>query len=186
MGELEGTALMKGTILPALATALVIASAAGFAQTSPPSSTGGIEFVTVQPVGQWSAGQFIGQAVTNQAGENIGDINDVLFDKTGRIATAVIGVGGFLGVGEKSVAVPFSALSFTADGAGKRVVSVPLSKERLQAAPDFHPTEKTTYMRAKEQASEMGQKALDKAVELRDKAARKIEEMTSGDGGRKN
>ena len=176
---------MKVTILPALAVALVLASAAGFAQTSPGPNADVTQFVTVQPVGQWSARQFLGQAVTNQAGEIIGDINDVLFDKTGRVSTAVIGLGGFLGIAEKSVAVPFSALSFTADNEGKRVVSVPLSKERLQAAPDFQPTEKTVYMRAKEQAGEMGQKALDKAGELRDKAAKKIEEMT-GDGQKKN
>lgn len=167
---------MKMIVVPALATALVVASAAGFAQTSPPRSD--IEFVTVQPAGQWSAGQFIGSPVTNEAGENIGDVNDVLFDKTGRVSTAVIGVGGFLGIGEKSVAVPFGALTFTADSAGKRVVTVALSKEQLQAAPAFQPTEKTVYMRAKEQAGELGQQALDKAGELRDKAAKKIEEMT--------
>ena len=44
-------------------------------------------------------------------------------------------------------------------------------------APDFQATEKTTYMRAKEQATEMGRKALDKAAELKEKASRKIEEM---------
>src|SRR4029078_12050014 len=132
---------MKMLVLPALATALIVASAAGFAQTSPPRSGSDAEFVTVQPAGQWSAGQFIGSPVTNEAGENIGDVNDVLFDKTGRVSTAVIGVGGFLGIGEKSVAVPFSALTLTADSAGKRVVTVPLSKERLQAAPAFQPTE---------------------------------------------
>ena len=169
---------MKMIVLPALATALVIASAVGFAQTSPPRAGSDVEFVTVQPAGQWSTGQFIGAPVTNQAGENIGDINDVLFDKTGRISTAVIGVGGFLGIGEKSVAVPFSAMSFTADNGGKRVVTVALSKEQLQAAPAFQPTEKTVYMRATEQAGEISQKALDKAGELRDKAAKKIEEMT--------
>jgi hypothetical protein len=173
---------MKATILPALATALVIASAAGFAQTTPPGAGSDPQFITVQPEGQWSAAQFIGQPVTNQAGEGIGDINDVLFDKTGRISTAVIGVGGFLGVGQKSVAVPFSALSFTAGPEGKRVVTAPLSKERLQAAPDFQFTEKTVYMRAKEQATELGQKAMDTAAELREKAAKKIEEMTSDQG----
>ena len=41
---------------------------------------------------------------------------------------------------------------------------------RLEAAPDFKPTEKTVYMRAKEKAGEMGEKALEKARELRDKA----------------
>ena len=56
---------------------------------------------------------------------------------------------------------------------------MPLSKDRLQAAPDFKATEKTVYMRAKEQATEMGQKAMDTAKELKDKAGKKIEGMKS-------
>ena len=169
---------MKMLVLPALATALIVASAAGFAQTSPSRSGSDAGFVTVQPQGQWLASRFVGQAVTNQAGQNIGDINDLLFDKTGRIATAVVGVGGFLGMGEKSVAVPFGSLAFTTDATGKRVVTIPFSKEQLQAAPIFEPTERTAYMRAKDQASELGHKAIDKAGELKDKAGQKIEDMT--------
>lgn len=161
---------MKATVTAAFAAALIFASAAGFAQSAPPASTKtDTPFVTVQPEGQWLASRFIGQTVSNQAGENIGDISDVLFDKTGRMSTAVIGVGGFLGMGEKSVAIPFSSLSFTADATGKRVVTIPLSKERLLAAPSFQPTEKTVYMRATEQATE-----------LKDKAAQKIEDMRGG------
>ena len=172
---------MKATITVAFAAALILASAAGFAQTAPPASPkADTSFVTVQPEGQWLASRFIGQAVTNEAGQNIGDINDVLFDKTGRLSIAVIGVGGFLGMGEKSVAIPFTSLSFTADATGKRVVTIPLSKERLQAAPSFQPTGKTVYMRAKEQATDMGRKAIDKAGELKDKAAEKIEDMRGG------
>ena len=172
---------MKATVIPALAAAVILASAAGFAQTAPPPGTrADTAFVTVQPQGQWLASRFVGQAVSNQAGQNIGDINDLLFDKTGRISTAVIGVGGFLGMGEKSVAIPFGSLAFTADATGKRVVTIPLSKEQLQAAPSFEPTERTAYMRAKEQASEMGHKAIDKAGELKDMAGKKIEDMRGG------
>jgi sporulation protein YlmC with PRC-barrel domain len=160
---------MKATITAAFA-ALILASAATFAQTAPPVGTKkDNSFVTLQPQGQWLASRFVGQAVTNQAGENIGDINDVLFDTTGRISTAVIGVGGFLGMGEKSVAIPFGSLSFAADATGKRVVTIPLSKEQLQAAPSFQPTEKTVYMRATEGA-----------IELKDKAVQKIEDMRGG------
>jgi sporulation protein YlmC with PRC-barrel domain len=163
---------MKAKSAVALAASLLLAPAAGLAQT------GTVErFVTVQPADQWLGSQFIGQAVTNQAGETIGTISDLLFDKSGRIANVVIGVGGFLGIGEKDVAVPYSALAITADGNGKRVIKVGLSRERLHSAPDFRATEKTTYMRAKEQAADMGQKALDKATELKEKAGRKIEEM---------
>jgi sporulation protein YlmC with PRC-barrel domain len=161
-------------IASALATTLVFASASGFAQSVPPAGNAADStFVTVQPQGLWLASQFLGQAITNQAGETIGDVNDVLFDKNGRVATVVIGVGGFLGLGEKNVAVPFDSLSFTADASGKRVVTVPLSKERLQAAPEF----KANYMRAKETAVEMGQKAVDKARQLGDQAGKKIEDM---------
>jgi PRC-barrel domain len=168
----------KSPIGALLAAALVAASAAALAQgTATPPANGDARFVTVQPQGEWLASLFIGQPITNQAGENVGDVNDVLFDKTGRISTVVIGVGGFLGIGEKNVAVPFSTLSFTADAKGKRVAMAPLSRERLQAAPEFKATEKSVYMRAKETATEYGQKAVDKARELGDKAGKKIEEM---------
>jgi hypothetical protein len=159
-------------MISAFAVALLLAPLPVPAQT-----TKSEEFVAVQPAGQWLAKQFIGQAVTNPASETIGDINDLLFDKSGRIANVVIGVGGFLGIGEKNVAIPYSSLVITAAADGKRVVSVPLSKERLQAAPEFRPTEKTGYMRAKEDAAEMGKKAVDAARDLADKAGKKIEEM---------
>ena len=82
----------------------------------------------------------------------------------------MIGVGGFLGIGEKNVAMPYTALSITADANGKRVVKLAVSKEQLKAAPQFKATEKTVYMRAKEKAGEMGEKALERARELRDRA----------------
>src|SRR5215831_3099670 len=162
---------MRASIAVPFALALLAGSASGFAQ-SPKD-----QFVTLQPAGQWLASQFIGQAVTNQAGETIGNINDLLFDKGGRIVNVVIGVGGFLGIGEKNVGIPYSTLSIAADADGKRVITVPLSKERLLAAPHFKPTEKTVYMRAREQAGELGEKALEKARELTDKAGKKIEDM---------
>ena len=168
----------KSTALVAIAATLIVASAAAIAQTTPtPMRTDSAQFITVQPQGEWLASLFLGQSVTNHAGETVGDVNDVLFDKTGRITTVVIGVGGFLGLGEKNVAVPFGTLSFTADANGKRVVSAPLSKDRLQAAPEFKPTEKSVYMRAKESATEYGQKAMEKARELGGKAGKTIEDM---------
>jgi sporulation protein YlmC with PRC-barrel domain len=163
---------MKSFLAAAFAATLVLAPAGALAQTSKSDT-----FVTVQPSDQWLASQFIGQGVSNDAGEVVGDINDLLLDKSGKIVNVVIGVGGFLGIGEKNVAIPYDALAITADGNGKRVIKAPLSRERLHSAPDFRSTEKTTYMRAKEQAAEMGQKALETAADLKEKASRKIEEM---------
>jgi hypothetical protein len=53
-----------------------------------------------------------GLKVYNDANENIGSINDLLMDKNGDVKIAVIGVGGFLGMGEHLVAVPYDKLKF--------------------------------------------------------------------------
>ncbi len=87
---------------------------------------------------QVSAGQYIGHAVYNFQGENIGDINDLLFDKDGGIVAAVIGVGGFLGMGEKNVAVAFSAIQVREDSeTGAITLSMDASADQLAAAPEL-------------------------------------------------
>ena len=62
--------------------------------------------------GQWRTSKMDGLKVYNEANENIGSINDLLMDKSGNIKIAVIGVGGFLGLGEHLVAVPYEKLKF--------------------------------------------------------------------------
>ena len=84
-------------------------------------------------------------------------------------------------MGEKSVGVPFSALTFKVGKDGERVVSVALTKQDLNQAPAFKATEKTTFERVKEQATDLGHKAADKAVELKDQASQKIEAMRKSD-----
>ncbi len=73
--------------------------------------------------------------------------------------------------------MPFSTLSVSTGTDGKRVVVVPLTKEALQLAPIFNPTEKSTYTKIKEKAGDLGHKALEKAGGLKDQAGKKIEEM---------
>jgi sporulation protein YlmC with PRC-barrel domain len=62
--------------------------------------------------GQWRLYKMIGLDVYNQNNEKLGDISELLVDPTGKIQTAVLGVGGFLGVGEQMVAVSFDQLKF--------------------------------------------------------------------------
>src|SRR6476660_9759804 len=114
---------MRAKLAAALAASLLLAPSVALAQTRTSDP-----FITVQPADQWLASQFIGQGVSNEAGEMIGSIKDVLFDKSGRMANVVIGVGGFLGIGEKDVAVPYNALAITADAKGKRVIKAALSR----------------------------------------------------------
>jgi sporulation protein YlmC with PRC-barrel domain len=62
--------------------------------------------------GNWRASKMVGLSVYNDSNESVGSINDLLTDKTGNIKAVVIGVGGFLGVGEHLVAVAFDKVKF--------------------------------------------------------------------------
>lgn len=65
-----------------------------------------------QSPNEWRASKVIGLYVYNDADERLGAINDLLTDSNGKIEKAVIGVGGFLGIGESNVAVNFDQLKF--------------------------------------------------------------------------
>ena len=75
--------------------------------TSAPSAN---RFTTNQAAGQWLVGNLRDKSVYNAAGKSIGELKDVLIDKDGKVTALVIGVGGFLGLGEKNVAVDFDYL----------------------------------------------------------------------------
>jgi sporulation protein YlmC with PRC-barrel domain len=62
--------------------------------------------------GNWRASKVVGLSVYNDANESLGSINDLLTDKNGNIKAVIIGVGGFLGVGEHLVAIPFEKVKF--------------------------------------------------------------------------
>jgi len=84
--------------------------------------------------------------VYNDANENIGSINDLLMDKSGAVKIAVIGVGGFLGMGEHLVAVPYEKLKFVNEavaytGTGANPNAKPAATTTTGAATG---TEKTT------------------------------------------
>lgn len=100
-----------------IATALL--SGTALAQTAAPSqssSTPRAEATATpmqeQSPSEWRASKVIGLYVYNDADERLGAINDLLTDANGKIEKAVIGVGGFLGIGESNVAVNFDQLKF--------------------------------------------------------------------------
>jgi sporulation protein YlmC with PRC-barrel domain len=174
---------MKLQILT-LAGALALAAAPPLGQASAQTAdTSGatVSFVTQQAANELLARVFIGQAVHNAAGETVGDVNDLVFDRQGRINSVILGVGGFLSMGEKSVGVPFGALTFNVGKNGERVIVVALSKEALVKAPEFKASERTTFDMVKDKASELGHKAADKAVELKNQAVKKIDDLNKGE-----
>jgi len=84
--------------------------------------------------------RLIGQPVYSTAGddaEEIGSINDLVFSENGQIEAVVIGVGGFLGIGEKNVAVDFDSLEFTLAADNTERWVLPTTADALTAAPDF-------------------------------------------------
>lgn len=81
------------------------------------------------------ADTLIGNDVSNQNDDNLGDIKEIMLDmRTGRVSYAVLSFGGFLGMGDKLFAVPWSAL--TLDTVNKRFL-LNVEKDRLESAPGF-------------------------------------------------
>lgn len=110
------------------------------------------ETAEVQP-GQKVAGQIvlqdadtilvstlIGASVENNQGEVIGDINDILANRDGSVKGVVIGVGGFLGLGEKDVAIEFNRIELVDDEDTVRL-TLDVSEEELENAPAFETAE---------------------------------------------
>jgi len=88
------------------------------------------------------ASNLIGETVYNGTGdsaENIGDVNDLVIGANGTIDQIVVGVGGFLGIGEKNVAIDYKTAEW-AEKNGDRWLVVGMSKESLESAPAFDRT----------------------------------------------
>jgi putative membrane protein len=102
----------------------------------PPPAADTAEFGTTLPADAISINTYYNEDVYDTQDNKIGDVNDILLDKDGRISTAIIGVGGFLGVGEKDVAVPFNSLKVS-EKAGDRYLVIDATKEALEKAPGY-------------------------------------------------
>lgn len=132
---------MNKTMLIALAAASTIGSAAlaadpaPLAPTSPPTIAATV--LHRENSGDHLMSKLIGTDVYSVTGEHIGDVNDLLVDKSGRIAGVIVGVGGFLGVGEKNVALAYDALRQEVDEKGAPRLSVQVTKEELKNALPF-------------------------------------------------
>jgi sporulation protein YlmC with PRC-barrel domain len=101
---LASVAFAQSPSAPSSDSTTKMAPAASNTSTSPSSFTG-----------NWRASKVVGLSVYNDKNESVGSINDVLMDKSGKIVAVVIGVGGFLGVGEHLVAVPFEKVKFSTE-----------------------------------------------------------------------
>jgi hypothetical protein len=94
-------------------------------------------FLTEQAADDHLASALIGASVKNGADEDLGSINDIVLSDAGEVDAIVIGVGGFLGIGEKNVAVSFDAIDKSTDADGNVVLKLETTREQLEAAPAF-------------------------------------------------
>ncbi len=116
------------------------------AQTKPPISeeapadvaAAGATYLTEQQPDQIAASTYIGQTVYNAGDEKIGEINDLIMKKDGGVEAAVIGVGGFLGMGEKNVAVPFDRIAIAEQpNTDALKLTTTETVDTLKTAPEF-------------------------------------------------
>ena len=77
------------------------------------------------------------QSVYDPADNKIGEIMDVLVTREGKIDALIVGVGGFLGMGEKDVAVPFNAVQVTSKNNNKNYLVMHATKDQLKSAKGF-------------------------------------------------
>ncbi|MDW6020774.1 PRC-barrel domain-containing protein [Mesorhizobium sp. BAC0120] len=120
--------------------ATLVATAA-YAQQAPAPAPAPEPPKPVQADG-YLASNYIGTSVYNGTDPNaqkIGKVNDILIDSKGTAKSIVIGVGGFLGIGEKNVAIDFPKLSWV-EANGQRWMVTAASKEQLEAASAFDTT----------------------------------------------
>lgn len=113
------------------------------AQSAPNNATANMnkpQIIEMQKPDQFLASNFTGADVYGPDNKKIGDVTDVVFDRSGNIQAVVVGVGGFLGIGSKDVAVTMDSLQIQRgnnDADPKLVLA--MSKDDLQKAAEFKP-----------------------------------------------
>jgi sporulation protein YlmC with PRC-barrel domain len=96
--------------------------------------------------------RLVGSKVLGPDGQDVGKVDDLLLDRDQKLSGVIVSVGGFLGVGSKSVALPANRVDISQAYGDQRVVKIDATKEELVAAPAFK-TRETMKAEADEQAA---------------------------------
>jgi sporulation protein YlmC with PRC-barrel domain len=117
--------------------ALMLALAATTASAQTPNAGGAAQTMTTIPANSVTVTHWYKQNVYDPGDNKIGEIMDVLVDREGKATALIIGVGGFLGAGEKDVAVPFDAVRVTTKNNNKYYLVMNATKDGLKSARGF-------------------------------------------------
>jgi sporulation protein YlmC with PRC-barrel domain len=123
--------------------AVLLASGAVYAQSM---AAGRAELMTSVPTSAKTVSDWYKQDIYDPSNSKIGKIDDVLVSDSGQVNALIVGVGGFLGAGEKDVAVPFSAVKQIAKD-NKMYLTMDTTKDALKSAPGFkYDSDKTAWV----------------------------------------
>ena len=125
----------------AAATIIVLMIVAPMAQSAVGKMGHSARFIATMPADVTTVTNFFKQSVYDPSNNKIGHILDFMVEKDGRITAAMVGVGGFLGIDEKTVVVPFDAFTVSQEN-NQRRLTLTTTKDALKSAPGF------TYDRA--------------------------------------
>lgn len=126
-------------LLSTVAIAAVLASSAAYST----------EMMSGVPSSSKTVTDWYKQDVYDQSKSTIGKIDDVLVSDSGQISALIVGVGGFLGAGEKDVAVPFGAVKWTTKD-NKNYLTMNATKDQLKSAQGLkYDSDKTAWVAAK-------------------------------------
>src|SRR5579863_294887 len=127
----------------ALTTALLaVLSIPAFADTM-----SNARMMSAMPTDSVTVTDWYKQSVYDPNNNKIGEVMDVLVDKSGKVTSLIVGVGGFLGVDKKDVAVPFDAVHVTSKDNNKWYLVMNTTKDELKSAPGFkYDRNSTTWM----------------------------------------
>jgi sporulation protein YlmC with PRC-barrel domain len=118
---------------------LAIASMTGTAAAQTATNQAASTTSATHKEGEWRASKLVHVDVYNEANEKIGDINDVILDRSGKVANVILGVGGVLGLGERYVAVAFDKLKWVdqpVTSTTASTTSAPANAPATSSAPD--------------------------------------------------
>lgn len=104
--------LAKATAIALLSTTLLAGGALAQTNSTKAPEAKSTTAVSMHKEGQWRSSKLVGLNVYNNNNEKIGDINEIILDKSGKVDDVILGVGGFLGMGTHYVAVPFDKLTW--------------------------------------------------------------------------
>jgi sporulation protein YlmC with PRC-barrel domain len=129
---------MKNLAYAALLFALATSTASAQAPQNAPRQSGpAAQTQTSIPANSVTVTHWYKQNVYDPGDNKIGEIMDVLLDREGKATALIIGVGGFLGMGEKDVAVPFNAVRVTTKDNNKWYLVMNATKDALKSAKGF-------------------------------------------------